>query len=276
MLSDIASTNRARLVEIAQLPQVLFFPDFRPQISVPMDIYENIVIGNFLYSLGLLVGAHESGRTPACVNLLQQTPLDRTLGDVLLATSGAMRLLEFKRRENKSEKEAAKLRMLSRALEADKTRQMRAVSHKVHWYVETSVDKKDFVSRVVRYLEHKSQGAEQFSIAAFTASLAEAAVSSSSTDEELELSRRYLALVAATNGSFSGSSGALLVHYHPTEGLRYVVVETARDLLLSHKRVVDYHLNENRLNIEKERERAENSARKQLGLEVSRGRGYAR
>ena len=58
--------------------------------------YENIIIGNFLYSLGLAIG-----RSPrpveACINLTQQTPLDQVLGDVMLQFPGAWRLIEFKR-----------------------------------------------------------------------------------------------------------------------------------------------------------------------------------
>lgn len=43
-----------------------------------MDIYENIIIGNFLYSFGAAMGARSHVKElPLSVNLLQQTPLDR-------------------------------------------------------------------------------------------------------------------------------------------------------------------------------------------------------
>ncbi|CAM2157911.1 hypothetical protein PT2222_470001 [Paraburkholderia tropica] len=58
-----------------------------------MEPYENIVIGNFLYSFGLTVGqlSGEAVR-PMCVNLLQQTPLDRPLGDLMFENAGVVRL----------------------------------------------------------------------------------------------------------------------------------------------------------------------------------------
>ncbi len=51
-----------------------------------VKLYENVVIGNFLYGLGVSVGAQLRGHVlPASVNLLQQTPEDKALADVLLS-----------------------------------------------------------------------------------------------------------------------------------------------------------------------------------------------
>jgi len=67
-----------------------------------MPIYENLVIGNFLYALGLKMGARLHGdlAPDLAVNLLQQCPLDIVLGDVLLTGLKAVALLEFKREAN--------------------------------------------------------------------------------------------------------------------------------------------------------------------------------
>ena len=46
---------------------------------------------------------------PISVNLLQQTPLDTSLGDVLLAKARVVRLIEFKREANKDRKERARV-----------------------------------------------------------------------------------------------------------------------------------------------------------------------
>ena len=52
-----------------------------------MPIYENLVIGNFLFALGLKIGARRDDylAPDLGVHLMQQTPLDIVLGDVLLA-----------------------------------------------------------------------------------------------------------------------------------------------------------------------------------------------
>ncbi len=68
-----------------------------------MKLYENVVIGNFLYGLGVSVGAQLRGHIlPASVNLLQQTPEDKALADVLLSFPGTLRLIEFKSADNRS------------------------------------------------------------------------------------------------------------------------------------------------------------------------------
>ncbi|MDP6008078.1 hypothetical protein ACLHT5_11360 [Pseudomonas aeruginosa] len=64
-----------------------------------MKLYENITIGNFLFALGYAIRDLQQGSKSAAVgsvNLLQQTPADRLLADVLLNFGGVARLLEFK------------------------------------------------------------------------------------------------------------------------------------------------------------------------------------
>ena len=70
------------------------------------DVLENTVIGTFIFSLGQAVGLLSC--EPIGVELLQQTPLDTSLGDVLIAKATFVRLIEFKRELNKSPKEHAK------------------------------------------------------------------------------------------------------------------------------------------------------------------------
>jgi len=87
-----------------------------------MDVYENIVIGNFLFGLGVAMGRRsEAEGLPLSANLLQQTPLDKGCGDVLVQGARAMRILEFKRASNDDFKEKAKLIHLSRALNVLRT-----------------------------------------------------------------------------------------------------------------------------------------------------------
>ena len=63
-----------------------------------IEIYENIFIGNFIYILGVQIGmalSHDKIPLPACVNLLQQTPADKYLGDMLASFPGVSFLIEF-------------------------------------------------------------------------------------------------------------------------------------------------------------------------------------
>ena len=66
--------------------------------------YENVIIGNFLYALGLAMG-RQSMPVDGCVNLLQQTPADPALGDLMLQFPGVWRLVEFKRGGGDEKKE---------------------------------------------------------------------------------------------------------------------------------------------------------------------------
>ena len=52
-----------------------------------VPLYENIVIGNFLFGLGIKIGARQDEMfTPGfALHLMQQTPLDIYIGDVLFA-----------------------------------------------------------------------------------------------------------------------------------------------------------------------------------------------
>ena len=63
----------------------------REAISKPayMKLYENIVIGNFLYGLGFAIAKRTASCDfPSIVNLLQQTPDDAVLGDLLFKAPG--------------------------------------------------------------------------------------------------------------------------------------------------------------------------------------------
>ena len=73
--------------------------------SRPLDTYENIIVGNFLFGLGIDVGLKndESATRSICANLLQQTPYDTRLCDVLLVNSRFFRLIEFKREIKREE-----------------------------------------------------------------------------------------------------------------------------------------------------------------------------
>ena len=104
-------------------------------LQVAWDVLENDVIGNFILGFGRALGVRYGTveMAPIGVELLQQTPLDTCLGDVLIANAVFVRLIEFKRELNKSPKERAKLRQLRMALASESTARLEPLSRKIHW-----------------------------------------------------------------------------------------------------------------------------------------------
>ena len=201
-----------------------------------MDPYENVVIGNFLYSLGLIVGQLTGGEVrPMCVNLLQQSPMDRPLGDVLIENAGVTRLIEFKREQNDSVKEETKRLMLERALGGNV--RLQSVSREIHWYVETSEKVESLVSRVVPYLDFSDSRAAATTLEQFTDWSGRAAVMRTIDDQTHVAYKHYLELLAYSHGGLQGASGGLVVTYNKDIGIRYILLTDIRDLLLSHRLV---------------------------------------
>lgn len=67
----------------------------RPNLDRAVEPHENVLIGNFLYMLGLMIGARSGSHIPpGCVNLLQQTPNDKLIGDILAEFDGAVAALQ--------------------------------------------------------------------------------------------------------------------------------------------------------------------------------------
>ncbi len=62
--------------------------------------YENVYIGNFLYTLGYLSCRKKIDLSGVTIDLLQQTPADKTYGDLLSGINGKFLLVEFKRNES--------------------------------------------------------------------------------------------------------------------------------------------------------------------------------
>jgi len=120
-----------------------------------VDVYENVVIGGFIYALGYSAG-QRAFSLPANINLLQQTPMDKSLADVLIGMPDVYYLLEFKRRANKGDKEAQKLAFLQRYLSQDDPRFLE-VSRGTHLYIESELSGEDLETRCSSYLDFQSQ-----------------------------------------------------------------------------------------------------------------------
>jgi hypothetical protein len=61
--------------------------------------YENVYIGAFVFALGYAAREKNMRPTDTYAQLLQQTPGDRPLGDLLTSWEGRSFVFEFKRRE---------------------------------------------------------------------------------------------------------------------------------------------------------------------------------
>lgn len=221
--------------------------------------YENIVIGNFLYGLGLAIGTLAKGSVPlACINLLQQTPLDPKLGDVLIEFTGMVRLLEFKRVENQSTKECNRLEALRIAI-ADQER-LQLTSRSVHWYIE-SMPSPESPSRPIRlcpYLDMDTQP-QLTDLATYVTRVASQAIKPDLNEPSPYEVREYLRCVGEMAVAGSATGGGMLVHVSPDGQLRFVGIADLRELvlqqgyLLSRQNEIEYEIGRQR-NIEPELE----------------------
>jgi hypothetical protein len=126
-------------------------------IITSLKLYENVVIGGYLFDLGVRMAKLRPDLPLVSVNLLQQTPSDRLLGDVLFANAAVFRLIEFKRAGELTRKERKKLAILQKGvinnnLEMDLT----DLSREVHWYIEIDEPRvlgEPVISRACPYLD---------------------------------------------------------------------------------------------------------------------------
>ncbi len=193
--------------------------------------YENIIIGNFLYGLGMLMG-REPNAVDGCINLTQQTKLDGVLGDVMLQFSSVWRLIEFKRHGAAMKKENAKVEIFRGAL--SDTPALEDVSRRVHWYVESDLRGKPdaregtmWHSAARPYLDLRQRGAG-ITMAQFAQkTVREACDGVPISVEDLEL---YMALIKAFGCLDGANTSGLLVGISSAGGLAYVPLDSIADL----------------------------------------------
>jgi hypothetical protein len=175
--------------------------------------------------------------------LLQQTPADQVLADVLLAFPGAVRLIEFKRLENTDNKEKDKHLLLTSAIRKDDENTIK-LSKSIHWFIETTSKEQTFVSRIVPYLEAYPRKNCQHSFEGFIETTADDAVYGKVmfSDEELSC---YLALVGHCQVSATPNEkpntiqpGGVLLRIDSRGNLRFGELTDMRQLLLMHREYV--------------------------------------
>ncbi|MFM2089288.1 MAG: hypothetical protein RLZZ237_4157 [Pseudomonadota bacterium] len=201
--------------------------------------YENIVIGNFLYGLGFNV-ARLSGSSvpPACINLLQQTPLDKKLSDVLVNLGGAVRLLEFKRTSNKSDKEKNKADMLRLVL-SDQPHLI-PVSKAVHWHILSGLSgiAQDVDVTLSQYIDAAAE-AKVMTLAEFTSITAHKLICEPEKEPLQSQVGAYLKCIVDMAGASGSSNGGIVVHVSSDGEIRYVAVHDLLDLALEHSLLVE-------------------------------------
>lgn len=235
-----------------------------------VEPHENVLIGNFLYMLGLMIGSRAGADIPpGCVNLLQQTPNDKLIGDILAEFHGAVRIIEFKRSTADLSKEKAKLILLEVGLKEKP--HLRPVSEAVHWYIETTKPTSAHIDTHVRPYLHLQETSYQEGIILttfirnFVDDILSDKVPSSKTRGYIQ---EYLELLPKVNGSKTTSAGGLIISASKEKGIQYLPTRDFRELGMSLENLHKDYARGRNYGYEIIRERT--IAREGLSLEIER------
>ncbi|WP_136222358.1 hypothetical protein [Massilia sp. Mn16-1_5] len=196
--------------------------------------YENIVIGNFLYGMGVSLGRKADLHIPAAsINNTQQTPLDPLLADVWLTFPGVCRLLEFKRENADRSKDIIKRDALRDVL-ADHP-QFLPVSRQVHWFAEiVGHPGRGIDLRLSPFVDMGHAGATQVSMADYIDQFTSSALSPSDVEPTAPQVSQYLQLVGELASASDASGAGLMVHVTPQGKLEFIALSDIRDLNLQY------------------------------------------
>ncbi|MFL1466126.1 hypothetical protein [Marinobacter sp. HN1S83] len=197
-----------------------------------MKLYENVVIGNFLYGLGHSIGnATKEKRQLSVINLLQQTPADKELGDMLLEFPGTVRLIEFKNRTSSLTKEKDRCDQLT--IQIGDNKELQKISRNIHWYVETEPFKELCLNNINPYLDAFSGNESTHTIESFIESITRSVTDPDNKIPASDL-EAYLALVSTCQGDGKIGTGGLIVSVGE-DGIRYLQFADIMQLRLQHK-----------------------------------------
>jgi hypothetical protein len=239
-----------------------------------MKLYENITIGNFLFALGYSIRDKQPRRQLAgSINLLQQTPADELLGDVLLKFTGVVRLIEFKAEGADLTKERGKHAALQVALEE---LGLVDVSKDVHWFVETKATEHTLGLRTLPYLDAfpRPRGPKLQRFDDFINTLAEDIATQRVTYTGAQI-KEYMAWVRHINaGGGEVRSGGLLLVAEPGGLVRFAPLEDMLDLNMHDRPWVKARMlqmereTEFRMKREQEKELKRQKSQKTKGIEL--------
>ena len=204
-------------------------------MKASFTLYENVLIGQFIYGLGLCIGKRtQSDCFPAAVNLLQQCPEDSALGDVLLSFPGTLRLIEFQAEDRDKSKERTRQEKLQIILESDCER--RHTSRRVHWYFEFSRRSASafggfFTPYIDMDFSSPSLPKQAHALNRFIASVADdVLLQPNDNDERIQQEKDYLISVRLCHVGSSSGSGALIVTVGASGEFHYIVVKDMMEL----------------------------------------------
>ena len=214
-----------------------------------MKLYENVVIGNFLYGLGYSIGARKGGKVLSVINLLQQTPADKELGDVLLEFPGVVKLIEFKNKAGSLKKEKQRHSQLKSAL--GNSPKNTSLSEDIHWYVETEPFNEFCINNIKPYLYAFDNNFEDnFTLETFIQYITDGVF-----NDEIIFSnddfKDYLSLVARCQGTGEVGTGGIVIAVSES-GIKYFQFTDIMQLRLQHKDYVNEVKKQLEKSIEKE------------------------
>jgi hypothetical protein len=218
-----------------------------------MDVLENNIIAAVIYALGVEIG--RSGRTvPVAANLLQQHPVfDRQLGDLLLESPGVTLLFEFKRANDRRNKEEEKVEAIRKAiLRLDgpaEVNEMASISRMIHQYIQSEVvpvgEGTSLNIELCPYIDLARSDLEIIDISQLVAKICRF-IDFRSDESFPDLADEYLQLVRKASPSKAGASGMKggVAVFKVAEGkLSYAILnditdlnQTVQKLQLTHQR----------------------------------------
>lgn len=209
-----------------------------PNQETDMKVYENVIIGNFLYGLGISIGNLTKGDSfVSVVNLLQQTPDDVPLSDLLYSSPGILMIIEFKLTKNidGKKKEREKQQKLEKHL-IEVQPELIPVSREVHWYIEADASSSYLVTEITPYIDAFKSKNNPKDMAEFLKRTAALAVKggSVSTMEQMNQYIATLAMVHRRKGSGSGGvrSGGIFAKITPDGSIAYMQTESIYELVM--------------------------------------------
>lgn len=211
------------------------------------DIYENVFIGNFIFMLGAEVGMalrDQKKEVPMCINLLQQTPVDKFLGDMVADFPGCSFLIEFKRKRNNDRKEKAKVNNLRNVLK--NKHEMKNISRLAHWFIQIKDCKDSLKTNVVPYLdmEQANMELEPKSFELFIKEVVIKIMNMPKADDVKEVGvssskmSEYLKLLKKAYGSKNGTIGGIIINLSKEGALRYAVIN---DIFKTQKKIIEQY-----------------------------------
>ncbi|WP_444898814.1 hypothetical protein ACJJIX_13155 [Microbulbifer sp. VAAC004] len=202
-----------------------------------MKLYENVIIGNFLYGLGHAIGSEVRNKeTLSVINLLQQTPADKELGDVLLEYPGIVRLIEFKNRSGSFKKEKRRHSQLKAAL--GNNIKYKNISKSIHWYVETESFDECCVNNIKPYLEaFDDEIKSRFTLETFIEEIKQDVIHSDSIFSRDDY-KDYLSLVSRCQGTGEVGTGGIVIAVSEKR-IKYFQFTNIMQLRLQHKAYVN-------------------------------------